>query len=92
MLDRMMTPVNDTDCVKEETVKQILENMDAIQRETIAELVMITDALIDGSHPVGVKDPNEPCQSPTILDELRTKRDNAEAILKSVVRIRSCLW
>lgn len=91
MLDRMMTPVNDTDCAKEETVKQILENMDAIQRETIAELVMITDALIDGSHPV-VKDPNEPCQCPTILDELRIKRDNAEDILKSVMRIRSCLW
>lgn len=92
MLDRPMTPVNDME--KEETVKQILENIDGIQRETIAQLVMITDALVDGFHPVGIKDPNdnEPSQSPTILDELRIKRDNAEAILKSVVRIRSCLW
>jgi len=90
MLDRTMTPVNDME--KKETVKQILENMDAIQRETIAELVMITDALVDGSHPGGTEDTNEPRQSLAILDELRIKRDNAEAILKLVVRIRSCLW
>ncbi len=90
MLDRIMTPVNDME--KEETVKQILENIDGIQRETIDQLVMITDALVDGSHPVGIKDPNEPCQPLTILDELRIKRNNAEAILKSVVRIRSYLW
>ena len=90
MLDRTMTPVNDME--KEETVKQILESIDATQRETIAQLVMITDALVDGAHPVETKDPNESCQAPTILDELRIKRNNAEAILKSVVRIRSCLW
>lgn len=90
MLDRTMTPVNDME--KEETVKQLLENIDGIQRETIAQLVMITDALVDGFHPIEGIDPNEPCQPLPILDELRIKRNNAEAILKSVVRIRSCLW
>lgn len=90
MLDRTMTPVNDME--KEETVKQILENMDAIQRETIAELVMITDALVDGSRPVEDAEDNAIQNTSTILEELRIRRDNSEAILEMVIRIKACLW
>lgn len=81
-----------TMATERETFKMVLGNIDAIQRETIAELVMITAALIDGSHPVYATEANEPRQEPTMLDSLRASRDNSEAILKMIIRIREYLW
>ena len=77
---------------KEETVKDILDSISHYQAETIAQLVMITDALVDGSRPEADAEDNAIRNTPTILEELRIRRDNSEAILEMVIRIKAYLW
>lgn len=83
-------------CVKEpiETLKSIMENMTAI----LAEIDNQTDILFEAFYGRSVSVSTNEGQtvqenSPeTILSTAKKQRDNAERILKKIVRIREGLW
>lgn len=75
---------------KVETLKGIIENMSEINNEIKLQLTMVADALIDGKHLAN--DNNNPEDPLTIMDTIRHERDKAEENLKTLVRIRECLW
>ena len=58
----------------------------------VCQIRMITDALVDGSRPEADAEDNAIQNTSTILEELRIRRDNSEAILEMVIRIKACLW
>lgn len=75
---------------KIETLKDIIENIRAINDEMGSQLQMIADALVHGNYLSG----NDRTQneSLTMLDSLRHERDRAEENLKLLVSIREYLW
>lgn len=75
---------------KAETLKDIIENIGAINNEIKLQLTMIADALMDGKHLAN--DNNNPEDPLTIMDTIRHERDKAEENLKTLIRIRECLW
>ena len=76
-----------------ETVRAILDNIDAIQKETKHELSMIADAVYRGRSVTGegVSTEEQVRNEPIIIQYAR-QRDTAEEILKAVVQIREALW
>lgn len=73
-----------------ETLKDIIENMSAINNEMNLQLHMIADALVYGKHPTN-NDTN-PDELLTIMDSVRNERDKAEENLKLLISIREYLW
>lgn len=75
---------------KAETLKDILQNISAINNETSLQLHMIADALVYGSHPTNNdKSLDDPL---SIMDSIRRERDKAEENLKLLTSIREYLW
>ena len=75
---------------KVETLKDLIQNISAINNEMDAQLQMIADALVNGSRPTNNdKAPND---SLSIIDCIRHERDKAEENLKLLVSIRERLW
>lgn len=75
---------------KAETLKEIIQNICAINNEMNLQLHMIADALMYGKHPTdNHTNPDEPLP---IIDLLRNERDKAEENLKLLINIRECLW
>ena len=75
---------------KVETLKDLLENISAINNEMDMQLQMIADALMYGGHLANNdKAPDDPL---TIMDGIRHERDKADENLKLLVSIRECLW
>ncbi len=76
---------------KQETLKDIIQNISSINSEIGLQLHMIADALIYGSHPTNriEKDSDDLL---TIMDSLRRERDKAEENLKLLISIREHLW
>ena len=73
-----------------ETLKDIIENISAINNEMSLQLHMIADALVYGKHPTNNdKNPDEPL---TIMDSVKNERDKAEENLKLLISIREYLW
>ena len=75
---------------KVETLKDIIQNISAINSDMDANLQMIADALVNGSRPTNNdKNPNDPL---SIMDCIRHERDKAEENLKLLISIREYLW
>lgn len=75
---------------KVETLKDLIQNISAINNEMDAQLQMIADALVNGNRPTNNdKTPNDPLP---IMDCIRHERDKAEENLKLLVSIRERLW
>lgn len=75
---------------KVETLKDIIQNISAINNEMSLQLHMIADALVYGSHPTNNdKSLDEP---PTIMESIRCERDKAEENMKLLISIREYLW
>lgn len=74
---------------KVETLKDIIQNISAINDEMDAQLQMIADALARGAHPLNEVQGNEPL---SIMDSIRRERDKAEENLKLLISIRERLW
>lgn len=72
-----------------ETIKSKLENMDAILREIETQMSMIDDAINGPKVKENKVMDNQPEPMDMMIDRLR---NNAEEILKTVVRIREVLW
>ena len=75
---------------KAETLKDIIENMGAINNEMSLQLHMIADALVYGKHPTN-NDKNTD-ELLTIMDSVRNERDKAEENLKLLISIKEYLW
>ena len=75
----------------QETLKDILSNMDAILTELSNQLNDIGNALYLGTS-ITDKPLEEVKQDFTILETVRRQRDFAEEQLKKVVLIREHLW
>lgn len=89
-MDRMMNMIPG-ECVgvgKQEPVKSILENMDAILKELKNELERIDSAIYS---PMPFEDRAEP-QDECMLGTLNRQRNTAEELLKLAVHIREGLW
>lgn len=71
-----------------ETVKSILENMDAILKELSAELHRIDGAIYA---PTPFEDAKETADE-SLLETLNRQRNTAEQLLKLAVHIREGLW
>ena len=84
-----MNPINEPRAEEVETLKGIIENISAINREMRSQLQIISDALIDGKHPDNGEAPDGPI---TMIDAIRQERDLAEENLKTLIRIRERLW
>ena len=75
---------------KVETLKDIIQNISAINNEMGSQLHMIADALVYGSHPTNNdKSLDDPL---SIMDSIRRERDKAEENLKILASIREYLW
>lgn len=75
---------------KQETLKDIIENISAINNEIDAQLHMIANALVYGKHPTNNdKNADEPL---SIMDSLRRECDKAEENLELIANIREHLW
>lgn len=75
---------------KVETLKDIIQNISAINNEMGLQLHMIADALVYGSHPTNNdKSLDDPL---SIMDSIRRERDKAEENLKILTSIREYLW
>lgn len=78
---------------KTETAKELLENMGAILKELNNEVRMISDAVYRGGCCNPVEEiPNEPKGMPPMVAIMHGQRDEAEELLKEVVKIREALW
>ena len=75
---------------KVETLKDIIQNISAINNEMSAQLQMIAAALVYSSRPTNDdKSLDEPL---SIMDSIRHERDKAEENLKLLISIREYLW
>lgn len=74
---------------KAETLKDIIENISAINNEMDSQLQMVADALARGGHPSNDKNSEEPL---SIIASIRHERDKAEENLKLLISIREYLW
>lgn len=74
---------------KMETLKDIIENISAINNEMDSQLQMIADALARGSNPSNNNNSEEPL---SIIASIRRERDKAEENLKLLISIREYLW
>lgn len=72
-----------------ETIKSKLENMDVIMRETQNVVCMIEDAICGPRDNDGKEVDNQPESMEMMTNRLR---NNANEILKRVVRIKEALW
>ena len=85
-----VSTINEPRAEKVETLKDIIQNINAINNEMGMELHMIADALVYGSHPINNdKDSDGPL---AIMDSIRYERDKAEENLKLLISIRERLW
>ena len=73
---------------RQETAKGILENMDAILKELMGELVRIDEAIY---LPKPFEEKNEP-RDECLLETLSRQRDTAQALLRLAIHIREGLW
>ena len=77
---------------KQETAKELLEQMGLILEELTNEVRMISDAVYRGVNCTTVeKEPDGPRMPPMIVI-MKEQRDMAEAALKGLIRIRESLW
>lgn len=74
-----------------ETVKAIMENMDAIITEMENGIRMISDGLT-GATPFKEDEYRKTMEDHAIVDRLRIQRDRAVKILENIARIREVLW
>lgn len=79
---------------KIETAKELLENMDTILGEMGIEVAMISDAVYGSGKNVETESTltNEPRITPPMVVMMRDQRDNAEYLLKEIIKIRGALW
>lgn len=75
---------------KVETLKDIIENIGAINNEMNAQLRVIADELAHVSCPS--KDAQDPDEPLSIMAGIRRERDKAEENLALLIKIRECLW
>lgn len=85
-----MNTIQEPRCEKIETLKDIIENISAINSEMNSHLQTIADALMHGSHPTN-NDKNFD-NPPAIMDAIQYERGKAEENLKLLISIRECLW
>ncbi len=75
---------------KEETLKDVIEDISGINKEMNSQLRMIADALAQGSCST---DNDKVSDDPrTIMDAIRRDRDEAKENLKLLIHIRGYLW
>ena len=85
-----MTAMEAPGVEKMETLKDIIQEISAINYEMDAQLQMIADALAHaGQRSNNDKNPDDPL---TIMDSMRRERDKAQENLKLLVSIREYLW
>ena len=79
---------------KMETAKELLENMESILGEMDNQVAMISDAVYRGGKNVekGPALTNEPRPMPPLVVMMRKQRDDAERLLKEIIKIRDALW
>ena len=77
---------------RRETAKELLENMDSILGEIDIQVAMISDAVYRGGNHDKEEPTNEPCATPPLVVIMRKQRDDAERLLKEIVKIREALW
>ena len=87
-MDEMTTMNRCVDLAKPESVKTILENMDAILKELGCELERIESAIYS---PQPFEDRTE-SKDDCMLETLNRQRNTAGSLLKIAVHIREGLW
>lgn len=85
-----MNAIESPSVEKVETLKDILQEIGAINYEMDLQLQMIADALAHCSHPSNNN--NNPDDQLTIMDSLRHERDKAAENLKLLASIKRYLW
>lgn len=86
----IMNAMEEPRAEKVETLKDILEDISAVNYEIDAQLHLIADALVYGSN-VNNND-KSPDDQLTIMDSLRHERDKAAENLKLLYIIKGYLW
>ena len=75
-----------------ETLKSIMENMTAILAEIDNQTDMLSEAFYGRNIRTNAEQSVQENTPETILSTVRKQRDNAERILKKIVKIREGLW
>ena len=84
-------PTTEDRCVpveRQETAKEILENMDAILKELMGELVRIDEAIYSQRPCEEKNEPRDEC----LLETLSRQGYTAQALLDIAIHIREGLW
>ena len=75
-----------------ETVKEILENTDAIYKELFYAVDSLQEAIYKGAEPKPNAEPVDGLRNEPMLAIIRRHRNEAEELLKKLADIQSALW